>query len=109
MGGLCWFRAQSEFYLGACPEPGLMSGICSVAYSANEYRKILKSTSMVSEGDRVEWSMTPPPKVVYHDDGDWRTEVRVHAPLLSDQNRDPHKLNSDGLSGMNPKTIIYSV
>jgi len=47
----------------------------NVAYSANEYRKILKSTSMVSgEGDRIEWSTTPPPKVVYHDDGDWRTE-----------------------------------
>lgn len=110
MGGLCWFRVQSESCLGAYPESGLMGGICSVAYSANEYRKIPKSTSMVSEeGDRIDWSTTPPPKMVYHDDGDWRAEVRVHTRLLSDQNRDPHKLNSDGLLGMNPKAIVYSV
>jgi len=47
----------------------------NVAYSAEEYHKIPKSTSTVSEeGARIEWSTTPPPTMVYHDDGDWRTE-----------------------------------
>ncbi len=48
---------------------------------------------MVSEeGARIEWSTTPPPNMVYHDDGDWRTEVRTHVPFRSVQFRsqNPH-------------------
>ena len=76
MESLCWFHVQSESRLGDRPESGLMGGICSVAYSAGEYRKILKGTLTAPEDVRIEWSTTPPPKVVYQDDGDWRTEVR---------------------------------
>jgi len=77
---------QSESCLGICPESALTGAIYSVAYSASEYRKILKGVSTVSEqGARIEWSTAPPPKMIYHDNGDWRTEVRTHAPFLSNR------------------------
>jgi Cryptococcal mannosyltransferase 1 len=74
-------RAQWVAHCVVTPRIGAYGCIYSVAYSADEYHKVPKSISTIQEeGVRIEWLSTPPAKIVYHDDGDWRTEVCTYAP-----------------------------